>query len=156
MKVTELTKEAFSPWGKYISADEESGRDSTPEFDYVGNIAVSKLMGPVSMSILHPAKRDIIVNQFESHRLTPEICTALRNNCIIFAAGDVNGVPDIPNTQAFLLKEGDTIVYDPGTWHWVPYPVDTQTCTQLIIYKDQTGKNDFYLHKLEKPIVLQD
>ncbi len=149
MKIAGLTKDSFSPWGAFIAAEEKRGCESSPDFDYVGNIAVVDFQGPLSLT---PKARDIVLTQVESHRETPEMCVALRHDCVIFVAGDKAGAPDAATIRAFLLKEGDTVVYAPGVWHWVPYAVGADACSQLIVYRDQTGRNDFHLHRLESPV----
>ena len=152
IKVNELTKNNFEAWGKFISADEQNNLQRYDGFNYVGNIAVAHINSPLSFSILEPLEREIVLVQMESHKETSEICVALENECLFFVAADKNGFPDEENIKAFLLKAGDTVIYNPSVWHWVPFATKNRSCKQLIIYKDQTGKNDFYAHKLSQPV----
>ena len=153
--VKTLTKDNFRFWGQFISADDVTGLKQLSIANYVGNLAVAEVGGKVSLSILNPFKRDLTLKFMEQHQKTHEICVAIKEDCIITVTGDANGEPDPSSVEAFMLREGDTVVYSPGIWHWVPYSTGDGKGKQLIIYKDQTGANDFLKKELPQTIELE-
>ena len=155
VSVKTLTKENFLCWGHFISADDTTGLKELSIANYVGNLAVADVGEKVSLSILNPFKRDLALKFMEQHKKTHEICVAIHEDCIITVARDANGEPDPSSIEAFVLKEGDTVVYSPEVWHWVPYATGDGKCKQLIIYKDQTGANDFIKKELQQPVELE-
>jgi ureidoglycolate hydrolase len=157
MKITvqELSKEVFAPWGYFVSRSDTTGISHLSTANYMGNLAAFDLGGRVSLSILNPFKREPVLKFMELHRETHEICVALYQDCIVTAARDNAGEPDPASLEAFYLKEGDTVVYAPGVWHWVPFAARAGECAQLIIYKDQTGANDFFKKELSQSAELQ-
>lgn len=155
MNVKQLTKENFVKWGQFISADNIENQGDYGDFKYTGNVAVLELWPATSASILEPIKRDIRLECLEAHKNTIEICVAIKNDCVIFVAEDKNDEPDPASVEAFYLKDGDTVVYGKGVWHWIPFAVNTPSCKQLIVYKDKTGDNDFYKFELKTPISIE-
>jgi len=151
MVAQQLSKQGFANWGDYISANDRNNVLVEEDFHYVGNIAVFPLEGDVSASVLIPCKREIVLWKMERHKDTAEVCVALKNDSVFFVAQDCDGHPDIDNIQAFYLRQGDTIVFKAGIWHWVPFPVEADQC-KLLIYKNNTGDDDFYLEELTEPI----
>ena len=154
IEVKALTKESFIPWGQLVAAGDTTDLKQLSVANYVGNLAVAEMGEKVSLSILSPFKRDLTLKFMEKHKKTHEICVAIRGDCIITVARDLNGEPDPSSIEAFLLKESDTVVYAPDVWHWVPYATGDGDCKQLIIYQDQTGANDFYKKELSEVLEL--
>ena len=149
-----LTKETFKKWGDYVAAGDVDNQTQNEAFNHVPDIAVFDLDGPISASILEPKKRENVLTCMERHDKTPEMCVALEHDCIIAVAMDKDGKPDETTVETYLLKQGDTVIYHPGVWHWVPYAVNTDTCKHLIVYKYNTGKNDFFMEELYEKIYI--
>lgn len=155
MNIEPLTKDAFAPFGTFISAKETQNKKCFDGFDYIGNIAVAPLWERTSLSLLQPKRRELVLTKMEAHKNTVELCIAIENDCILFVATDKEGKPDTSNIHAFYLCCGDTVAYDKGIWHWVPFPVEDESCKQLILYKDNTGNEDFYSYELLKPLRIE-
>ena len=51
-------------------------------------------------------------------------------------------VPGKGDIKSFYFKQGDAIILNKGTWYWVPYPVNSNECKTLVIFKDGTSEND--------------
>lgn len=154
MKVNQLTQVCFQEFGILISAVERKNKQNYDGFDYCGDLAILSMGYEVSASLLFSHQREIHVTQMEVHRHTSEMCVALCHDCIIFVATDFHGTPSEDNLKAFLLKQGDTIIYHKNIWHWVPFAVNAKSSTQLIVYQSQTGKNDLLLKSLLSPVFL--
>lgn len=152
MEVCQVNEKNFAKFGKFISADQNKSREHFDGFFYTGNIAVCELFPATSISLLEPEKRDISLKSMEAHKETEEVCIAIKNDCLFFVAEDVNGSPDVNNIHAFILREGDTVIYAKGVWHWVPFCINSEYCKQLIVYKNNTGANDFYQYDLSEAI----
>jgi ureidoglycolate hydrolase len=155
IKIQGLTRELFSPWGQFVPADCRSGMTQLSIANYAGNLAVAEVGEKASLSLLKPFNREFTLKCMEQHNKTHEICVAVQGDCVITVTRDLNGEPDSDNLEAFLLKQGDTVVYAPGVWHWVPFPAGTGESGQLIIYKDQTGANDFIKKELPRALELE-
>jgi ureidoglycolate hydrolase len=155
IKVKTLTKEHFARWGQFIASNDTTGLTRLSIANYMGNLAVAELGNQLSISLLNPFNRELTLKFMEQHKKTHEICVAIREDCIITVAPDLNGVPNLDGIEAFFLKESDTVVYAPGIWHWVPFTVGTGEAKQLIIYKDQTGVYDFLKIELPQSIELE-
>jgi ureidoglycolate hydrolase len=89
----------------------------------------------------------------ERHIETAEMCVAIEGDCIIAVGQGEPASPDPATIEWFRLEQGDTVIYNPGVWHWVPFAAGDETCRQLIVYKNQTGKNDFFKYEFTVPIV---
>lgn len=152
--VLPLSQSAFRQWGEYIPADETRNRTELASALHFGNIAVFSMQGELSASILRPFRREPVLRFMEMHRETAELCVELENDSVIVVAADREGKPDAATLQAFLLRQGDSVVYNPSVWHWVPYPVSEDGSRQLIVYKNHTGTNDFHKEELARPIAL--
>jgi ureidoglycolate lyase len=152
VKVKPLTKEAFSRWGYFISKDDTTDINRLSSANYIGNLAVFEMGEQVSVSILNPFKRKLIIAFMELHQETHELCVAIQNDCIITVAENMKNKPDSTSIEAFYLKEGDSVIYKNGVWHWVPFAVTDDGCKQLIVYKNQTGANDFTKHEFQEPV----
>ena len=150
MKVNQLTRHNFEKWGQFFDSGEQAALKECDGFNYAGNVGVFPASGECSISVLQPLKREMAVEKMEMHKETPEVCIAMENDCVIVVADGGDGGPDPGTMQAFLLKQGCTVIYNAGIWHWVPFPVGEGRCKQLIIYKNNTGANDFYMQQLSQ------
>lgn len=155
MKTKILTQKSFEKWGQFFDAGDEEKLQKCDGFNYAGNTAVFQAMGECSISVLEPVMREKVLKCMEMHKETEEVCIAIEKDCIITVAkGDEKG-PDTETLEAFVLREGCTVIYKAGTWHWVPFPIDSDVCKQLIIYKNHTGDNDFYMEAVNPEISLE-
>lgn len=123
----------------------ESGKEPTfdsEQFKFTGDVYKFTPEGEMSVGILVGKKREMKLECLERHMQTVEILIELENDAVIFLAKPSEQGDEIKDIKAFYLREGQAVVLNKGTWHWVPYPFEKAECKTLVIFKAGTPAND--------------
>lgn len=156
MKTEKLTTEAFAPYGSILSQKRSGGSVDNAEFTYTADPAVFELGGEVTAGILEGKSRAVILEKMERHLDTPEILFQILEDGILFVGTSKGGPAGIGNIKPFSLKQGDTVLLYPGTWHWVPFPEKAEKCVTQVIFKSGTSDSDCQIMDLPEPLVLSE
>jgi ureidoglycolate hydrolase len=99
-------------------------------------------------------KRPLVLGTLERHLATPEILAALDGDVIVCAAAPgVDPAHCAPaDIRALMLRQGQAMWMDRGTWHWLPFPTRTAQVTVLLIFREGTGDRDIELRELAQPV----
>lgn len=154
MKAEKLTKETFAPYGKLLSKKKECYDADNEEFAFSANITYFDIAGEGTVGLLEGKKREITLKCMERHIKTPEILFQIKSDSILFVGKSESDSAEIKEIKPFLLKQGDTVLMDPGIWHWVPFPVDTDRCVTQVIFKKATSETDCEVVELRKAVHL--
>jgi len=137
-----LTEENLKGFGRLISSGAIAANIDEPEFAFSADIAQFTIQGKTTTGILTGKKRPLALEKFERHLRTPEILVALENDSLIAMAKPSETVPEPQHIHLFHVKQGEAFLIVPGTWHWVPFPVDAETCRLLVLFRENTGSED--------------
>ncbi len=100
--------------------------------------------------------RPLVLRTLERHLDTPEILCAMDGDVIVCAAAP--GVDPARCTsagvRAFLVRRGQALWMDTGTWHWLPFPLGAEPVTMLLVFREGTGDRDIEFRDLEQPIAI--
>jgi len=131
--------------------------------DYWDKVASFGSEGPLVCSLLKTKKAlGAPVDEMERHLKTQEILVALKGDAVLAVAKPDNdkATPDDATIKSFLLKQGQGVVFDAGTWHALPCAVD-ETSMLLVVFKENTSysedesvKTDIYFSKLKQALTL--
>lgn len=143
LKVTELTQEQFKDFGQIIDRELEKPRMVEVEFTFWNNLAKIAIQDPVDFGFLEVQKRAKAFSKIERHHKTPEAFYALDGDFLMPAAPPTPGqkYPNPEGVRAFYLPQGKGVIYDQGTWHWLPYPL-TDKGSLLVIGRLGTADDD--------------
>lgn len=117
---------------------------------YWDGIASWEIAGKAGIGWFEVKKRAYTGSEVERHLLTPEALL-----CFEGAAVCLVGNPKGPEAltpadfQAFSLKQGEGIIFSPGVWHALPFPL-TDKAVFWVIFRQGTAQNDLEVINLEK------
>ena len=157
LKVSELTKESFAPYGRYFNINDfAKGEKLTtcPYFPDVSGILFEN-SNYAGVGIGIAIDRPRITTETEIHEHTEEMLGFLDAESI-FIVGEPSGkTPDLSNFKAFLVPKGTYFTMKRGTWHSTPFPTDSDKITLFVILPPYTNLNDCITCKID-PIELEN
>jgi ureidoglycolate hydrolase len=142
-----ITIENFQPFGTLLTDSLSSPKWSNEQFDFTPDVYLYHYQKRLSSGILIGKKRPIKPNILEKHVATSEILIQLVNDAILYLAERSIRNPSENDISAFFLRQGEGVALKEGTWHWVPFPINTD-CKTLIFFDEGTGDNDQFIHEL--------
>jgi len=122
---------------------------------YWDGIVSWEITGKTGIGWFELKRRLYTGNEVERHLLTPEALLCLQG-----AASCLVGKPKKPGDltradfQAFFLESGQGIVFSPGVWHALPFPV-TAKAAFWVIFRQGTALKDLEVINLEKESGIQ-
>lgn len=145
-----LTPENFKEYGQVLSLRKGEPMADNEEFMYWGKVTELAMTEKVSTGFLVCHKREGLVKNLERHTSTPEIMVALEGDAVVCMAKpeSIVGADRIEGIQAFHVRQGQAFVMQVGTWHWVPYPVDGEKSTFLVVFASGTEADDLEVREL--------
>ena len=154
IKAVALTSENFKEYGQILSMSKGEPMADNEEFAYWGKITELAMTEKVSTGFLVCQKREGLVKNLERHTTTPEIMVALEGDSLVCMAKpeSIVGADRIERIQVFHVRQGQAFVMHTGTWHWIPFPVDSEESKFLIIFASGTENADLEIRELPDPI----
>ena len=146
VQAEQLSKESFDIFGQFHPMCAEEGacfgdqnftfyRDSIRMVPPVSALAFSTLQVERSARFLVPA--------LEYHDHTAEIMMTMDDDTVLCLAPAVNtGRPETGDIRAFFIPCGTMIHLNPGTWHYMPQPLNKEEVHVLIVLPERTYWND--------------
>ena len=122
----------------------------TDILSYWDGIASWHISGETGIGWFELSKRPCVGEEVERHILTPEalLCFRGAGACLI-------GKPRNPGElgeadfQAFQVEEGQGIVFAPGVWHALPFPL-TEKAAFWVIFRKGTAQEDLQVVNLRQ------
>lgn len=137
-EIVSITEESIRGFGHILHHCIKTPTFDNKEFTFTSDVFVFSAQLEMSVGILTAYRREIKIDCLEAHDETEEMLFQLENDAVIFLA-QANSPEDI---HGFFFKQGEAIVLNPGTWHWVPFPDRDAQCKTIVIFKKGTGEND--------------
>jgi ureidoglycolate hydrolase len=127
------------------------------EYSYHQVLRPDELGESAIMAELVCRQRPLVLRTMERHLDTPEILAAMDGDMIVCAAAP--GVDPARCTsaglRAFLVRRGQALWMDKGTWHWLPFPLGSARVTALLMFREGTGESDIEFRDLEMPFAIE-
>jgi hypothetical protein len=117
---------------------------------YWDGIASWQISGETGIGWFELARRAFVGEEVERHVLTSEALLCFRG-----AAACLVGKPKNPETlseadfQAFHIEQGQGIIFSPGVWHALPFPI-TGKAAFWVIFRKGTAQADLQVVNLRK------
>lgn len=150
IKVKKVTKGNFNKYGQLIK--EPSKKDWTSSsVDYWTNLGVIDFKETeVEVNLGIAKKRSLEFTELERHNRSPEMLIPLGDEIIVpVATGE-----DASEKEAFLISQGEALIFEKGVWHSTPFPTGVK-CKFLILYKKNTIPQDKNMVSLESKYILE-
>jgi hypothetical protein len=148
----ECTQAALDAIGALVTPSLVKGPVAGEEFTF--NVLVQDLgFGPgLCAGQLACSPREPKVFRMERHLKTPELLSVSRGDCVIVVAPPQEPLGGrIVELRSIILREGQTIVLDTGSWHWIPFPLGKDSSQVLVVFRNQTGSDDLHFCDLAEP-----
>ena len=142
IKAEELTSENFIDFGVVVNTPKT---DPSLPSGYVPKLATFHIDGEAEIGICTIHKSAEPVTRMERHLKTMEIFVSIEGDFLLAMSrpevpDDPEDIPQAEKVKAFHVREGQTVVMKPGSWHGV-ISLDAR-CSFLIIFKKDTAKDD--------------
>ncbi len=135
------SEENFSNYGYFIDEKTQEPLADNKHFTYWDKIAEFELGPVVSAGIVIGHENGGIVGTIERHKNTAEILVSIKGDSVVLLGQPNNKTKKVSELQAFKIKEGDTVVLNPGTWHSAPIPIK-DSCKLLVLFNTDTPDLD--------------
>lgn len=144
IKVEQLSKQAFAPFGTYYDMANPDGYALRGELHaFYPDRLTAYHDGQVAFSPITVKKPDVMkVTQVEYHTTTCEIIMPLSNDMILHVAPPSAGKPLPELTKAFIVPKNTLIKMNACVWHLAPLPANADSLTAMIILPECTYMND--------------
>lgn len=144
IKVEQLSKQAFAPFGTYYDMANPDGYALRGELHaFYPDRLTAYHDGQVGFSPITVKKPDVMkVTQVEYHTTTCEIIMPLSDDMILHVAPPSAGKPLPELTKAFIVPKNTLIKMNACVWHLAPLPANADSLTAMIILPECTYMND--------------
>ncbi len=121
---------------------------------FFGKLGVIEAPGGVEFGICAYEHRDFLVEGLEQHRGSGELLYAIDDDFLMPVAPNLpdTNQPDLSRAFAIRVRRSEGVIFAPGAWHWVPYPLKKGKSFALVGFAIDTPKNDFFSHVLSPPL----
>jgi len=155
VKAEELTSENFAEFGTVVNTPKT---ESSFKSGYVPKIATFYIDGEAEIGICTIHKNADPITWMERHLRTMEIFISIEGDFLLAMnrpaePSDPKGVPQTEDVRIFHVREGQTVVMKPGSWHGV-LSLD-ERCIFLIIFKKNTAKDDLMVKNFADDAVVK-
>ena len=157
LKVCELTKESFAPFGRFFNVYDLSRGETLNKGVYFPDLSgvLFENSNYAGIGVGIAIDRARITTKTEIHEHTEEMLAFLDADSI-FIVGEPSGTtPDLSKFKAFRIPKGAYLTMKRGTWHSEPFPIDSDRITQFVILPPYTNYNDVIICELDPPIELE-
>ena len=144
IKVQELTKEAFAPFGQYYSMDKPEGHALCGELHsfYPDRVTAPAFHNVGYSPIVVKKPAEMLITAVEYHTTTCEMILPLNDDMILHVAPASAGTPVPDETKAFLVPKNTLIKMNAAIWHLAPMPANAEALNAMIILPECTYAND--------------
>ncbi len=143
-----------------IRLPERGGKRPDVENEFLrffGKLGLIESSSGVEFGICAYHRRDLSVAAMEQHRRSAELLFAIDDDFVMPVAPNIAGAdtPDIARAFAIRVRRSEGVVFTPGTWHWVPYPVAKDESFALVGFAKDTPASDMNLFTIDPALRMQ-
>lgn len=104
----------------------------------------------IEVGVLTLKKQEMVFNELENHFKTPTLLLCLDGDFILPVAPPSDNIPSASEVVAFQVPKNQTVVLAEKCWHGVTYPIDKDTITLLVFFKEDSLDEDTVYKSLDK------
>jgi hypothetical protein len=123
---------------------------------FFGKLGLIQAPGGVEIGICAYNRRAFTVDGMEQHKRSSELLVAVDDDFIMPVAPNLPGadIPDLSKAFAIRVRRSEGVVFDPGAWHWVPYPTGKEKSFALVGFALDTPAADMGLHTIDPALAI--
>lgn len=151
IKATELESRYLEGIGSIIAPAAGQAPAAGEEFTFA--VVSHELgLGPrLCAGRLACAHRPASLRKMERHLLTPELLFVEQGEALVCMAPPQEAADGVMSGMiAILLRAGQSVVMDAGSWHWIPFPLGPEGALFTVVFKDRTGEEDLEIRELRE------
>ena len=147
LHVSELTAEAFRPYGRIIEAPHRERDASGPGWTWWAETVLLPTDGrPFGVGYLTLEPSELQFDWAERHMRTVEVIVPLGRECLVYVGPpdnpeDPQRMADLERFEVFRVPPGAGVAMDPGVWHGAPLALD-RPASAMVLILEGTGKHD--------------
>jgi hypothetical protein len=141
----------FPPhWGQVIQLPETEPMFQSEILSYWNAIVSFQMDDEAGIGWFELSRRPFRGNEVECHTATQEALLCFQGAAICLAGDPVGAEQITPASfRAYYLEAGEGIVFAPGTWHALPFPL-ARKAVFWVIFKKDTPEKDLHVLNLEE------
>jgi ureidoglycolate hydrolase len=158
LKVQELTKEAFEPFGDVIQKPERAQDAGGPGWKWWGdNAFLESEDRPYQVGYLDLVPGELKVDWAERHMRTAELIVPTGGDCLVYVgppdhSEEPGRMPAPDRFQVFRVPQNQAVLLKKGTWHCVPLAID-RPLNVVILLRKGSGDDDLFIQRFpEAPV----
>ena len=157
LQVVDAAKADLRGIGVALKLPEPTERRPDVENDIIrffGKLGVIEAPGGVEFGMCAYEHRDFLVEGLEQHRRSGELLYAIDDDFLMPVAPNLPNAdqPDLSRAFAIRVRRSEGVIFSPGAWHWVPYPIKKGKSFALVGFAIDTPKNDMFSQALNPPL----
>ena len=147
VKVVELSKDAYAPFGQFVSSPVHQPSIEADIVKYWAGLAGFEVDGMIDVGWVTMRKRPLVLTQLERHFLTVEVAIPLDEVMVLpVAVGrepfDHETQPRAEDIRGFYLRPGQMVTFSPGTWHFGGFPLNSPQASFMVLTRRGTADSD--------------
>jgi hypothetical protein len=160
LPVVDVAKADLQGIGVALKLPDSSGRPPDVEnqiIRFFGKLGVIEAPGGVEFGMCAYEHRDFVVEGLEQHRRSGELLYAIDDDFLMPVAPNLPNLnqPDLSKAFAIRVRRSEGVIFAPGAWHWVPYPIKRGKSFALVGFAIDTPKNDMFSQALSPPLKMR-
>lgn len=149
LKALNLDPSAFEPFGQAVALPAKMHEETDELVQHWRELAEVSFPKKTEVSIFQIKKRKPLLEEMERHIATPEFLIPLDSDIILaLAPNEILTEIPVEKVSAFLVRQGEAVIINPGIWHSLPFPLE-ENVRYLSLAKKNTYKADYYQNLLE-------
>lgn len=153
IKVFDLNKEIYGPFGQFISLPTDKPTIETDIVRYWANLAGFSVNGTIDVGWVTMSKRPLVLTQLERHFQTVEVAIPMDDAMVLpVAVGrepfDYESQPRPEDIHGFYLRQGQMVTFAPGTWHFGGFPLNKPEASFLVLTRRGTADTDVSMQSI--------
>lgn len=149
VEVVKFDKENVRPYGALIAVEKEPA--DAKGFIWYGEMA--RMGNSVTQfNLCDMYAHEMILRDMEVHRKNREVLVVLGKEGVVLAMAP-SGEFDPEKIKAFYLSPGEGIMFEAGTYHSTPFPLEGKA-RMLVAFEEDTGAKDNQPVTLPEAIML--
>ena len=140
IKVVTANAETFKDFGTVIMKASFEPDRVPGQFDWYGRLVDFDDIGSFTFNLMTVYNRKPLIEKFECHLKSKEIVIPIGGRGVIIPMAKPGPV-DEDTIAAFYVPCDRAVVFDFGTWHFPPFPLD-DSADFLTAYRRETADDD--------------
>lgn len=143
LKVNELTRESFTPYGTVIEQPSGEPDGAGDGWSWWGEtLEIPQTDRPYSVGYLALSPASLRFDWAEYHRESKEIIIPMGQDCLVYV-GRPGAEPEWDRFEVYRVRPGQGVMLDEGVWHGAPLAMD-RALTALVLLRQGAGSEDVY------------